>query len=253
MLTKIPALISAVILSGCVIHINGEAVAADKAVNETLTLDTYGITSLDAKTGAGSLKIIGVEGIDKITVDAEIHTNEGIDYTFSLEKNGNEAQLIAEHQTRNGMHWTIGHDLRIDLIVKVPPSLAIDVDDGSGEIDIAGLTSALKLEDGSGSVYIDGGSSLIIDDGSGEIDVKNISGDITVDDGSGSTVIKDTGGDIYIKDGSGGIKVLNTSGTVTIDDGSGGIFVQEAGGLVIEESGSGDLEIDKVRGEVKVD
>jgi DUF4097 and DUF4098 domain-containing protein YvlB len=272
MLKTITSITSALILCGCVVHVSPSAANADIYKKKTLQLDAATFENLTAKTGAGSLEIVGEKDRTNIVVNADIYTVEEGDYTLTLTKSGNKAFLEAKVPSLNGNVWRFGSNgPRIDLVIKMPSELALKLDDGSGSIDIEGLTSHLTIEDGSGSLAIDGGKSLNlkdgsgsltvknimgktnIDDGSGSMSVENIQGDLVVDDGSGSLEIKNVTGNATIEDGSGGLTVRKVSGKVTIDDGSGGITVKDAGSLEIIDSGSGGVQINGIRGTVKVD
>ncbi|WP_076413973.1 hypothetical protein [Shewanella sp. UCD-KL12] len=242
------ASIFALSLSGCIINVNGASMEPLEHSQQKLQIDAGELNALAANTGAGSLEIKGVEGIDTITLEADIYTYEDMEPNLSLTQRGNTAYLVAEFGPRIGS----GNSPYIDLVIKVPAKMKMDIDDGSGSINISGIKADIKLEDGSGSVEIDGGHSLDIQDGSGSMTISNVEGDIELNDGSGSVEISQVNGDVSITDGSGGIYVKDIQGKVTIDDGSGGIEVINTKGLNILEAGSGNLSFDKIDGQVSV-
>lgn len=237
MLKVLTPIAAVLLLTGCFVNVGGASASADHHAEQTLQLDITSINTLDAETGAGSLRIIGEQGREKISVEADIYTFEKGEYTLTLERSGDKAKLVADVSNRFGNAWHIGGNKspRIDLVVKVPAELALKLDDGSGWVNIIGLDNNIEIEDSSGSIEIDGGNN------------------ITIDDGSGSLVVKNATGNVYINDGSGSLTVKNTGGKVTIDDNSGGINISGAGSLEIIDSGSGGVTIDGVRGNVKVD
>lgn len=238
------------ILSGCVVHVNAQR--ADVELQETLTLQTSNLTNFDIDAGAGSLKIVGVEGANSIEVSAEILTTEERNYTLTLTKSGSTAKLVAEHDSHSG-YWK-GSSPQINLTITMPNSMMLNVDDGSGDLEISKINNSVKLDDGSGDAmveYITG--DLWIDDGSGELSVRQVVGKVSIDDGSGELVIANIDGDVNVEDGSGDLSILDVSGTVTIDDGSGSINLNGAGGLKIIESGSGGLQISNVSGSVDIE
>jgi DUF4097 and DUF4098 domain-containing protein YvlB len=223
-------------LSGCIIHVGGGSVSADQYAERTLQLDSTNINILDAETGSGTLIIIGEQGRSTITVEADIYTIDEGDFSLKLERSGNQAILVADVSNRSGNTWRVGgnNSPRINLVIKMPADLALQLEDSSGSIDIRGLKNNIEIDDGSGSLEIDGGNNIKIDDGSGSLTVRNATGNVDIEDGSGSLTVK------------------NTEGKVTIDDNSGGINVDGAGSLEIINSGSGGVSIDGVRGDVKV-
>ena len=252
MYKTLSAIAMATLLSGCVVHIGGSTNAADTHIERELVLDASQLSKLVAETGAGSLKIIGSDSSDKITVNADIYTNEALNYELSLSQHGDTAKLIAEHDLQDGFHIHINQGHSIDLVITMPSKLALELDDSSGDITIKGLNNTIKVDDSSGDLTIDGGKSVYIDDSSGSLYVTNIQGDVEIEDGSGDTTVENTKGAVTIEDGSGDVVVRHVAGTVKVDDGSGDIRVNGAGGLIVEDDGSGDLDIDNVKGEVKI-
>lgn len=207
---------------------------------EKLELAVKDIERLDIDCGAGFLNVRGVENSDKIEVVAEIEVG-GIDsdelatfierhVTLTLEKSGDKAVLKSKIDYRPS-YDTNAH---IDLTVKVPKQLSLDVNDGSGSIDINDLSGNVDINDGSGS-----------------IEVNEIVGNVHIDDGSGSITVRNVGGDISIDDGSGSMEIERVSGEVTVSDGSGSIYINDVEKDVnILESGSGGLTVRNVQGEV---
>jgi hypothetical protein len=230
MLKALVPLTAVVLLSGCIIVVGEEYRDDEDLATELRTLDLAAadLDGLVATTGAGSFELIGEEGRTSIDVSAEIRYADPDDIRLSLERQGSKARLIAEMRN-DSRHGGRAH---INVLVRVPAGLDLDLEDGSGAIDISGLRSTVLVNDGSGSLQIDGGAALTLKDGSGAIVVEQISGDVFIDDGSGEIQVRDIGG------------------TVTIKDGSGAISVRGAGGLNILESGSGGVEIKDVRGPV---
>lgn len=217
--------------------------ANDYTETRELSVDASGIDSLILETGAGSLEVEGVEGLGAVEVRAMIVVPDAdeddarkvIDkeLRLALETQGSRATL----ESRFEQHfWGLGSNARIDLEVRVPETLAISIDDGSGSIEVSGVAADLAIEDGSGS-----------------IDVRNV-GELDIEDGSGSIEVEGVRGDVMIDDGSGSITVTSVGGTVTIDDGSGSIRVTDVGGdLVILDAGSGGVSFSDIRGTVEQD
>ncbi|WP_299795605.1 hypothetical protein [uncultured Shewanella sp.] len=246
-----PALFATVLslsLSGCIINVNGADMSPLEHQHRSIQLDASELNALVAETGAGSLEIKGVDGLTHITIEADIYTRDGVDAELSLERQGTKAHLIADFDS----NVSFGNSPYMDLVLKVPSQMKMDIDDGSGSIDISGVDADIKLHDGSGSIAILGGKNLDIEDGSGGITLKNVDGEIQLDDGSGSIEIEDVNGDITINDGSGSLSVKNVLGKVTIDDGSGSIDVVNTKGLNIIDSGSGDVSFDQIDGPVSM-
>lgn len=269
--TKPVSLISGILLlSGCVFHIS-PSVASVKQTQQ-LSLPSNNLEYLTILSGAGSLDIQGSNTATSISVDAIIYTADIDDeYELTLEKSGTQAKLVAQNKSNNGISFYSGQSPSINLVVTVPNTLNLDINDGSGDIVINEMQSNIDVKDGSGSLSINSAKNLNIDDGSGSIYVKNVVGDLVLNDGSGSIDIDNVSGNVAIEDGSGGITIKHINGavtvddnsgdmliehigsSVTIDDGSGDIRVNYAKALTITEAGSGDVSIDNISGTVKLD
>ena len=208
-----------------------------------LELDADGISRLMINAGAGSMYVTGVAGLDKITVKATIVVPDEdeddavrmIDkkIRLSLQKDAGDARLEAWFESG---FMSFGSSPTIALEVSVPQGMAVDIDDGSGSIDIVDVAGDITIDDGSGSIDVSNVAHVKIDDGSGSIDIVNAAGDVSIVDGSGS------------------ISVRHVAGSVTIDDGSGSIKVSDIDAdLVIVDDGSGSLTFSDIRGTVDAD
>lgn len=262
---------AATMISGCVV-IAGTPSRADFHQEKELSLSASELTAMDIDAGAGSLTIKGVEGLNQVTVKADIYTtkNNPENYELTLEKSGSTGFLVAKNHKTSGM-WN-GSSPRIDVVIEVPEALALTINDGSGEINIQNIAAALSINDGSGNIDVDniGGDLSIHDgsgsieahvidgtldiiDGSGSIDINRIKGNVSIEDGSGSIHASDINGNATIDDGSGELTIKQVTGIVTLKDGSGGIEVDTVGGLKILESGSGGLKVNNVEGDFQID
>ncbi|MEM6189788.1 hypothetical protein [Shewanella scandinavica] len=236
-------------LTGCIINVNAAGMPDLDHQQRELTLDSQDLQGLIAETGAGSLEIIGVEGLTQIKLVADIYSNDDSKVILTLEKKANKAKLKADFE-QSGFN---NYSPYIDLKLQVPANLALDIDDGSGAILISKMTADINVKDGSGELIINGGNNVSIDDGSGDIEVSRINGSLTIDDGSGAIKVTDIRGNIAIDDGSGNIEVANVQSPVTITDGSGDINVFNTKGLTILAAGSGDVKFNKIDGPVSME
>ncbi|ABX47326.1 putative lipoprotein [Shewanella baltica OS625] len=239
-------------LTGCIINVNAAGMPDLDHQQRELTLDSQDLQGLIAETGAGSLEIIGVEGLTQIKLVADIYSNKDSNdnkLILTLEKKANKAKLKADFE-QSGFN---NYSPYIDLKLQVPANLALDIDDGSGAILINKMTADINVKDGSGELIINGGNNVSIDDGSGDIEVSQINGNLKIDDGSGAIKVTDIRGNIAIDDGSGNIEVANVQSAVTITDGSGNINVFNTKGLTILAAGSGDVTFNKIDGPVSME
>ena len=228
---------------------------------KTLSLPAQGLSRFELRTGAGSLTVTGRDGLTSIEVEAKIvvrgvrdenmerYLKDRVELT--LEKRGDIAVLVS--RVRNaGIIFHFGGDDRIDLTVAVPKTLALEIDDGSGEIVVEDTAAAVRIDDGSGAVRVERVAGAVrVDDGSGEVFIKDVQGDVVVDDGSGGVEIRDVTGNVAVDDGSGEIVIRRVGGQVTVDDGSGDIDnVDVEKDVRLIDTGSGDVSVSGEKGRV---
>jgi len=209
-----------------------------------MDLPADGISELSIKAGAGSMDVTGVSGLDKISVKATVvvpnaDEDEALKVmenkmTLTLDQHGSEAQLNAWF---DGSFMGFGSDAHIALEVSVPQGLSVNIDDGSGSLDVIDVAGDVTIDDGSGSIDVKNVASLKIDDGSGSIDVDDASGDVSIVDGSGSISVDHVKGSVTVDDGSGSIKISDVENDVIIiDDGSGSLTIKNVRGNVDQET-----------------
>jgi len=219
-----------------------QAAWGDYEETRDLSLDADGKRLLRIEAGAGSLEITGMSATGEIAVKAHIvvpgaNAEEArailSDYmVLGLEMDGDAAALTAYFEDNGGI---FRNSPKIDLEVSVPDGMSLDVEDGSGSVQIQNVAGEIELDDGSGSIQM-----------------TDIGGAIKLKDGSGSISIEGAGQDVTIVDGSGSVTVARVEGSVRIGDGSGSIDVREvAGDLVIPDAGSGSVNFANIRGRVE--
>jgi len=232
---------------------------------ETLTLPAADCNSLNIECGAGDLKVRGVDGLAQIEViavlnvkviaNSELPEFRKEHVILKLKKINNEAALTARIESGFWVETLFdgGREASIDLDVRLPRRLALQVNDGSGDSDIRDVDGGVDLEDGSGDIVMASIKGTVkIDDGSGEMKLANLKGRVEIKDGSGDIELKAAGGDVSVEDGSGEIELYNISGSVTIDDGSGDIVIDGVEkDVTIDEAGSGEVKIRNVKGKVR--
>jgi hypothetical protein len=208
-----------------------EGVSADR--DAAIPVGGASVVAVEAR--AGSLRIEGRAGVDEVRArgTARASSREVLEQVrLVTERRGDQVTVVVEtpRDLRDG-EWAA-----LDLVVEVPRELALDVTDGSGDLEIRSV-GALRLIDGSGGIELEGiGGALRIQDGSGEIRVR------------------DARGDVEVQDGSGEIELAGVQGSVRVHDGSGELDVRDVGrDVVIERKGSGEITVERVRGDLLVD
>ena len=211
---------------------------------ERMSLSAEGIDKLVIDCGSGYLYVTGEESLRNIEVEAEIVVKGRSDKDIE-EYVKNNIKLELKKQGSNAVLTSLfknqfpGINFRtrvINLTVRVPKNMGLEVDDGSGEVKIEHIDGNLQIDDGSGEIEVrDILGDVDIDDGSGTVDVRNVTGNVSIDDGSGTIKISEIGKNVKVSDGSGSIYIDGVVGDVIIkDDGSGGVSIKNVSGRVIK-------------------
>ncbi len=232
---------------------------------KNLNMDAQSVNELKIECGAGFLKVRGNDDADRIVVKAEVEMdvssqdemNELLDkyLNLSLEQKGDRAQLKSSIDIPGSVFSFLSGSpgAVVNLTVEIPSRLALNVDDGSGLIEIKHIQGSVQVDDGSGALTIhDIQNKVLINDGSGEIDIANVNGLLSVEDGSGALIVEKVVGDVRIDDGSGGIRVEEIQGNLTADDGSGEMWIKNIRGHLKVDDGSGEIEISDIKETVEI-
>ena len=211
--------------------------------------------------GAGFLHVNGRPGITQVQVTGVAHA--------SSRRILDEIRLLAERQGDVVMikmvvpegagsfwdHFHMNFYQALDLTIDVPVGIPLDVSDGSGETTIKG-TGPVTIVDGSGDLEVSGVTGKVnVTDGSGNISIHGIDGDVYVDDGSGSIDANNVTGNFTIgDDGSGSVDIAGVGGTMRINEkGSGTVNVNRVGGdFIVDSKGSGSIDYNTVKGSVNI-
>ena len=213
-----------------------------------MQLPAAGIDQLTINCGSGSLTVSGREDAADISVRAEIvvertgreEAREMLEdrLILSLERRGARAVLISEFDNDGWGFWrnlSGRREVRVNLTIVLPAGFDVDIDDGSGDIEISNVGDTV-IDDGSGNITIRNAGELYIDDGSGNIDVYDVAGDATIDDGSGDMILSGVNGHVVIDDGSGNIEVSEVEDGVKVDGGSGNTVLKDITGHIDVDS-----------------
>ena len=198
-----------------------------------------GVSHITVVGRAGDLKVTGRTGLREVTATGTACADDKDTLNqiqFGVKQNGSDLRIEALIPDRSSSFFSWNGGASLDMEVTVPDSVAIDIEDGSGDTVVENV-GPLKMVDGSG-----------------ELTIRGVHGSADVHDGSGALTINDVAGDLHVVDGSGEMEIDRVAGSVTIDDGSGGIIVRNVQrNVTIESDGSGSVDVTDVRGDFTVE
>ena len=214
------------------------ALAQDYDAQRAATVNAAGATSVRIDARAGQLRVTGRTDLTEVRVRGTARASSRDlldDIKVEAVRNGNQVEVRAMVPEFRDSRWN--EHAMLDLVIEVPATLALDVDDSSGDITIESVSAKVRIEDSSGDIRVRDVGDVWISDSSGGIDVRGVKGSVDIDD-----------------DSSGEIEVYDVTGSVHIGrDSSGGIDVSRVGGdFVVERDGSGTIDYDGVKGKVDI-
>jgi polyisoprenoid-binding protein YceI len=222
---------------------------------------TAGIERIRIEAGAGSLQISGeTDAVEVMARGRACSQSEELLAATDIEIRREGTLLIIstalpEPSETRGMFFSRTAYATLDLTVDVPRQVALEVEDSSGDLEIASV-GALDLADSSGDIRIrsvDG--NLTLTDSSGNIDVRGVRGDVTLTDSSGDVELEEVAGDVTVPvDSSGDLDIRDVEGSVWIaTDTSGDIDIADVRDDVrIDVDSSGSIDVERVGGSFTV-
>lgn len=241
-------------------------------------VDAAGLKTLALQVASTDAHVEGVAGLTKIEVRARACASQQdwLDKLTVEQRRSGDRLVVTPHEEHSGINWSLAGSTYawVDLRVRVPAALAVDIHSASGDADVRDV-AALAFESASGDLRVenvagvfsaevasgdiegkDVGSLDLRRTASGDIRLRNVRGDARVGNvGSGDITLEHVDGGVEIGSvGSGDLNVSHVAHDVRVNSiGSGDMSVEDIGGdFVVRSRGSGDLHQHGVRGKVDV-
>ena len=240
-------------------------------------VDAAGLKTLAVALGSSDVRVEGVAGLTKVEIRGKACASDeqwlsGLD--VEQVRAGDRLTVTPRQAREAGWHWFGSSYAYIDVEVRVPTTLGVDVHGSSGDADVRNVASVafqgssgdlsvnriaglLSVQVSSGDVK--GGEIGSVDvqrTSSGDVELRDIRGDVKAErTGSGDLGFDNVQGRVEIGDvGSGDVVARHVGGDVTVNAiGSGDVTVSDIGGdFTVRAKGSGDVNHSGVRGKVSV-
>jgi len=224
-----------------------------------LSLNVSDSDTLAIYAAAGDLEIVGTSDSDQAVISGKACASKQswLDESELETSTGANARITVNlPDTSGGWSLTGNSYAYMDLHIKVPQGLELEVKDSSGDMMLKNIAS-VNLQDSSGDIEIEGArGSVTISDSSGDIDIEEAEGDVTIEsDSSGDINASDINGSVLVmKDSSGDIDVAHVSDNVVVErDSSGDISANDVGGdFRVLKDGSGGIRTDNIKGDIQI-
>lgn len=222
-------------------------------------LDAAGLKDLMLTLGSTDLDIRSAPGLTKVEVRGTACASDASklqDLQVNARRNGDRATVdTSSNRGYINMNVFGSSYAYMKLVVRVPATLAIAVDSGSGDVNAADLAS-LNFDSGSGDLIADRiAGPLTLKVGSADVKAQHVGSVDLRGSGSGDVHVSDVQGDVQAgHSGSGDLGFDRVTGNVSIGGtGSGDIRLDGIGRNVeVGSTGSGDVTADGVGGNFTV-
>lgn len=246
-------------------------------VQRDFDVDAGALKTVAIDLGSTDVTLEGVPGLAKVEVRGKACASDqaGLDgLTVDQHLDGDRVTITPRRARDIGSSWFGSSYAYVELHVRMPAHLAVDITDGSGDASVSGVAAAnfdagsgdLEVQHIAGPLTVKVGSGDVRGDDLGSVDVRGTSsGDIHLRDvrgdakvarsGSGDLSFDNVGGAVSIgRVGSGDVGASRVTGDVSVDSvGSGDVNVNAVGGnFTVRSKGSGDIAHRGVRGTVSV-
>jgi DUF4097 and DUF4098 domain-containing protein YvlB len=240
-------------------------------------VEAKGVEKVVIRAGAGDMKVVGRGNAVRIEARgvACAAKQELLDATrINVRREGNIVYVETEMpQDRDSSLFGNDGYAYIDLGVALPTNVpvealdssgdatfedlkALEVQDSSGDLELARIAGLADVNDSSGDLDIDDAGSVRVHDSSGDIGVETVHGDVEVtQDSSGDIHVDHVDGNVRVlQDSSGGIRIENVKGNAAVDsDSSGDIYAGHVSGdFTVTEDSSGSIEHESIGGRTNV-
>lgn len=240
-------------------------------------VDAAGLKTLALQLGPTDAHVEGVAGLAKVEVRGRACASRQ-DWLgqLTVEQQRDGDRLVVTPHEEHGTNWSLGGSSYawIDLRVRVPAGLAVDIRTASGDADVRGV-AALDFKSASGDLRVSGiagpfsaevasgdieggnvGSFELRRTASGDIRLHDVHGDARVGSaGSGDVALEHVEGGVEVGSvGSGDLRLTHVARNVQVGSiGSGDVDADDIGGdFIVRARGSGDVNHRGVRGKVDV-
>jgi len=222
-----------------------------------------------------SYSVTGRAQVKVETNDAGVHvtSGEGKQVEFRVEyqgyqlnknlhvdsnQNGDKVELTARTTDHWGWGFSVGHNKRVHIEVRMPRDGDVQVETGDGAVEAESINGNITVHTHDGSVKansLNGTIDLHTNDGS--IQVETLKGDIRLRTGDGSIEAHDLDGKVDADSGDGHIRIAGRFDALNVKTGDGSVDTRVQAGSKMTASWSirtGDGSVDLVLpGDFKTD
>ena len=199
----------------------------------------------------------GVAFLDISTVTGDIIIKKGTTNEIKVDGRWDEDE-VSVSVSHTGKSLTIkeksrGNNTDSDAsnwVLIVPDGLNLDVNSGTGSLEIAGMEGDLDANTGTGEISIsDMEGRFNINSGTGGIEINNSSGKFDLNSGTSDVIVMNASGKFSANSGTGDVqfKTVNPTGNSSLNSGTGDVE------FIVDSAISADLSLSSGTGDAVLD
>jgi hypothetical protein len=234
-------------VSGCVIEGTYKYTGSEST---TEVADLTGIDAVEMKLGSTDVDVVTQDGSDGTFIIKKTFKAREKDLgpellksaEITIKRDGSTLVIERKGATRSGTEWVTKGYVAIDITATLPAGINLNINAGSGDIEIDDRSAPVKIHTGSGDVIAGAiAAGFSVSTGSGDVNLKSAQGFLDFSAGSGDLVAGDIKGNVEISVGSADVEIAEVLGDVTFSSGSGDFEIGSSRGGLVAGTGSGDL------------
>ncbi len=198
-----------------------------------------GVEKIEVESGFLTVTYQGDPSLTEVSLKALLESSHAGRFTLTYELKGSTLHVELE-QTR-----TLGGGNHRGVInLTGPEAIKLDVDSGSGEVLIEGISSSLlKVDSGSGSLGLNRimADQVELEVGSGSITVHTLTGNVKAEASSGNMVLEQISGGVWANTSSGNIQIKGVTKRLDAASSSGNLELADIMELGSLKTSSGKI------------
>ncbi len=162
--------------------------------------------------------------------------------------------VIEEKKIRNNWSGNVSN-----WVLMVPDNLDLDVNSGTGDLTISGVTADLDANSGTGDIFIEGMEGRFdINSGTGGVTIDNAKGKFDLNSGTNAVRVTNSEGKFDANSGTGNVQFrkVKPTGNSTLNSGTGNVAFTISGPIEADlalSSGTGNAVLDFAGNKVEGD
>lgn len=220
------------------------------------SINVNGKNSLIVENKLGTIDV-GKSSSGNIELEAEIKLNTNDEayaksiYNSLVEVSDSNPVKITTNL--NGLDRDRANIKTINLVIKVPENIALDLKNEFGKIIVDSIAGKTTIYDKNGSISVKNVTGVLeVTNEFGSITVDSIKGDSKVINKNGSINISNIDGSLYTENKFGSITVKGIKNNLEANGENGRVSMQDIGGDVISRNKFGTIELKNAVGTVKL-